>query len=436
MGKSAKGHITLKQTLLEIDRLVIDDKPTVDYVRSLGPDSRLGGVVNCLTLGARALSYAHDRASAADVCEQINASATSTRQLLEALGKNTQENIERSVRHFVGQNGTLPKAIKDELAGLERELQKHLDPEVASSITSRIRRTISQDLKGVVQQLAHDLDPSNDAGPLGRLRTELDKKHDAILKHLADLAVQHASSAAASTQRMKSSAKGADFEAAVEQALAALCGPRKDLVDRVGTQPGDKRSRRGDFVIQIDSGTAQGRDVRIVVETKNDRSTTARSIRGELEEAITNRSAAVAVGLSCNPGFLASGSSVVQAVDDDKIVAYVQFDEKAGVIPDTLSIEAALEMARYKALARGPMRAEHLDIVQIDALAKSAIATLDRFTSLKTKIGTIRQQADDASAYVDQLRGEVRRALDELRASIAAHIPKGAPNGASRATAA
>ena len=75
--------------------------------------------------------------------------------------------------------------------------------------------------------------------------------------------------------------------------LADLARGAGDLLDRTATEAGALlKSKKGDFVLTVDTRVARGCDLKVVVEAK-DRPMSMRAIREELREAKENRAAAV-----------------------------------------------------------------------------------------------------------------------------------------------
>mgnify|MGYP006197739987 CR=1 FL=1 len=71
-------------------------------------------------------------------------------------------------------------------------------------------------------------------------------------------------------ERAKGTAKGADFEDALEERLGAMARGLGDLVELTGSEGGDgMRSKKGDLVITIDPTRTRGTQLRIVVEAKD-----------------------------------------------------------------------------------------------------------------------------------------------------------------------
>ncbi len=97
--------------------------------------------------------------------------------------------------------------------------------------------------------------------------------------------------------RRQGTAKGADFEDALEERLGVMARGLGDLVERTGAEGGDAMtSKKGDLVITIDPTRTRGAELRIVVEAK-DRSMPLGRMTHELAEARVNRSAAVALAV-------------------------------------------------------------------------------------------------------------------------------------------
>ena len=94
-----------------------------------------------------------------------------------------------------------------------------------------------------------------------------------MLKDVTDRLVRlEAARDARADEREKGTAKGLDFEDAVEARLDALLRGTGDLVEPTGTAVGNSvRSRKGDFLITLDPSWTRGVPLCVAVEAKSGR---------------------------------------------------------------------------------------------------------------------------------------------------------------------
>ncbi len=130
----------------------------LEYVGSHEPAEQLGALLNCTQLGARVLQYATDRLRTTEICEQIDASAAGVSKLLRDAGKSTHETIERQMQSTFGKNGNLDSLLDAQMKRLQRDLEKQMDPQVASSILGKFRGEMKADVTNLVGSLGKMFD--------------------------------------------------------------------------------------------------------------------------------------------------------------------------------------------------------------------------------------------------------------------------------------
>jgi hypothetical protein len=425
-----KAQIRIAQDCLEIEALTVADLPTVAYISTFEPDRRADAVKNCVQLGARVSQFASDRMGAAEISERIDASASAAKSLLSTISETTQKRIEQTVEGAFGtdgKSGAFHKHVDAQLDALQRELEAKLDPERATSITRKLRDAVKQDVAGILTEVRKELNLSDPRSPLGLLRKELDQKHKALDDKIGQLITQEAVKSAVGAERVRGTSKGTVFEDALHPVLDAISRPRHDHVERTGSDSGLMgKSRRGDFVIEINPQHAGGSGLRIVLEAKNDQ-TRLKDLLQELDEAKENRAAQFAIGISTNPSLLPPNSPPIVFPTEDKMIVHVpDYDPEDGTF-DAVFIEVALDVARYLAIAMRAANPRGMDLVAIDTHVANAINVLTRFTEIKKRLTTIVSTARDTDVLVESIRAEVRNTLHAIRDAIADELNKPAP---------
>jgi hypothetical protein len=397
-------QIRVSQQGLTIINLEVTDDVTTAYITGLEPAAQSTGVLNCLHVGARALAFAGDQNGATLLAETMKSSADATKTLLDHVSKTAKQSVEKSAEE-------LPKRIHLELEQLRKELDKTLDPANTQSIIGRFRAALIDDYRKVTAKVREDLDLGNPLSPLAALRSHIDKNHEVEMKQLSELQQHNAAKAAASAERSKSTRKGNDFEAALEEFLTSESRPRKDLLRRTGTEKGIDDNFVGDFVIEVNPSEAT--DVRIAIEAKNATRSTTGLVR-ELDKAVKNRGALFGISVVTDP------SPITQAIvpfgDDKMLVRVSTLADGDGW--DMLALTVALEGARWKAIMARATTGE-LDVKRIQADIEAAIQIVNRVTEVKKRITAGKTHLDGIGEYIDDMRRDLVAVLQRLRNSVA-----------------
>jgi hypothetical protein len=180
-------------------------------------------------------------------------------------------------------------------------------------------------------------------------------------------------------ERAKGTAKGADFEDALEERLGTMARGLGDLLELTGTEGGDAmRSKKGDLVITIDPTRTRGKTLRIVVEAK-DRSMPLGRMAMELAEARANRSAAIALAVF-TPHSAPTSVTPLALVGPD---VYATYDPQTD---DAVALEAAYRTARILALLSLRDAPVQLDAEVITRSLEDLTRQVDCVRGLKTKL--------------------------------------------------
>jgi hypothetical protein len=266
----------------------------------------------------------------------------------------------------------------------------------------------------------------DEPGSVGhRLKTQIDENNEALSQKIQAVVTQLAVKSAVGTERLKGTRKGVDFEDALEAVLAGWARARRDRLERVteaaGSIPGCKS---GDFVVEITQRDAGGQGLRVAIEAKNDQTRHREAVR-KLDEAIKNRDAAVGLWISTNPAIVPKGTPPVCFLGDDKVFVHVDYDPDEDLDP-TL-IEVALEVARASAIISREEGAVALDFTAIGARITAAVNATQRMTEIKKQLTGLSTSVERIQILVDEVRGEIRKALAELQIEVDRQIDLAEP---------
>ena len=172
------------------------------------------------------------------------------------------------------------------------------------------------------------------------------------------------------------------------------------------------KSKKGDFVLTLDTRVARGCDVRVVIEAK-DRPMSMRAMRDELREAKENRGAAVAV-VVFSAAHAPAGVAPFNLVGDD---VYCVIDPEA---PEPATLEAAIRLARLLALTS---LVEHE--VEVDAAAIATALTaireqLEVVRTLKAQLTSIQTATKAVWTGLDTMRSNILARVSEAETELRA----------------
>jgi hypothetical protein len=294
--------------------------------------------------------------------------------------------LPRTLEQFLGDNGTLRRLVDD-----------LFDEERRDSAIGRMRTLLAGYFDGDGAIVGRMLDPRRVDSPLHGFRAEMRD----MLQDVSDRLVRlEAGRDARADERDKGTAKGLDFEDAVEARLDELLRGTGDLVEPTGSAVGNSvRGRKGDFLITLDPSWTRGLPVRVAVEAKSGRVGLAKLCR-DLDETRRNRDAVVVVAVyragnapaGCAP-FTLHGEHIICELDPDD--------------PDDSGFAAAVRVARVLALVAVRGRADVVDAAVVRRDLDGIRAQLNAIVGMKSKLTSI-----------STVTGDVRNGLDALRQGV------------------
>jgi hypothetical protein len=305
--------------------------------------------------------------------------------------------LPRTLERFLGDRGQLRQFV-DEL----------FDEGRRDSAIGRLHELLGRYFDGDASRLALLLDPTRMGSPLHQFRAEVAEGFGRLNERLAAI---EAAGAARASERSRSSAKGTDFEALLEDMLASLLRGRGDALERTSEASGDViRSRKGDFIVTVDPELCRGAELRLVIEAK-DRSISARQLREELTDAKRNRGAAVALAV-LTPAHAPAGVAPFDIRQGD---VYCVIDPAT---PDASVLDAALRLARLLAIASLRDERAGIDGSAVAAALARVRSELDAVRGLKMQLTSIGRAAGEVGQGLDRLRDHVLARLAEAEAEL------------------
>jgi hypothetical protein len=405
----ARTTVTVSGQAIRVEGLMLHDPALAAFVAEATEADRPALAERALRIGLLAICNANATVNV----DVVRAEFTRLVTDLSATQAEAARALEATLRaNFADGDGRLPRQLEAYLGDsgkLNRLVGDLFDEGRRDSALGRLRELLGRYFDGDGSQLATLLDPTRRGSPLYQFRTEMSDEFRRLHERLEAL---EAGARARAEERAKGTAKGADFEEALEARLGALAHGLGDLVERTGAEGGDAMtSKKGDLVITIDPTRTRGTSLRIVVEAK-DRPMPVGRMTKELAEARVNRSAAIALAVF-TPHTAPTSVSPLALVGSDVFATY---DPETD---DAVALEAAYRAARILALLTLRDAAVRLDVEAVTRSLDDLARQVDVVRSLKTKLTHIGSTAREVSDALDLLRAGVLRSVKELEGQLA-----------------
>jgi hypothetical protein len=330
--------------------------------------------------------------------EQVNErAAAALEQTLRENFADGDGRLPRTLEKFLGDRGAL-RSMVDEL----------FDEKKRDSAIGRIGSMLERYFDGDASKLALLLDPTRLNSPMHQFRQEIAAGFKGLEERLVAI---EAAAAARGAERARSAAKGADFEDLLAEMLGDIARGAGDLLDRTTLEAGAvMKSKKGDFVLTVDSAVARGCDLRVVIEAK-DRPMSMRAMRDELREARENRGAAVAVAVF-TPAHAPTGVAPFSMVGGD---VYCVIDPDA---PEPATLEAAVRLARLLALVSLAEREVAVDAAAIGSALTAIREQLEVVRQLKSQLTSISNATKAVWTGLDTMRSSILARVSEAESEI------------------
>ncbi len=405
---SAKTLVRVEGPRIVVDRLVMHDAPLATFLAERPAEDRPDLIERALRIGLLALQ---DAGVTVNV-DVVRAEFEKLMRQAESVNEKAALALEQTLRaNFADGDGRLPRTLEKFLGdrgALKTMVDELFDEKKRDSAIGRIGSMLERYFDGDASKLAVLLDPTRLNSPMHQFRQEMTAGFKSLEERLVAI---EAAASARGAERARSTAKGGDFEDLLEAMLADLARGAGDLLDRTGTEAGAvMKSKKGDFVLTLDTRVARGCDVRVVIEAK-DRPMSMRAIREELREAKENRGAAVAV-VVFSEAHAPTGIAPFNLVGDD---VYCVIDPDA---PEPATLEAAIRLARLLALTSLVERDVEVDAAAIATALTAIREQLEVVRTLKAQLTSIQTATKAVWIGLDTMRSNILVRVTEAEAEL------------------
>ena len=408
---SASPGVRVAGERIEIDRLTLADGPLAAWLAAQPMDDQAILVERALRIGLTALQSVGVTLNVDAVRAEFERFADESRNTNEKAAQALEQVLRAN---FADGDGRLPRTLEAFLGDrgkLRAMVEELFDPTKRDSAIGRISTMLESYFDGDASRLAQLLDPTRLGSPLHQFRVEIAEGFRGIHDKLVAL---EAAQAARAGERVRSTAKGADFEDLLEIMLGDIARGANDLLERCGTDAGDAgRSKKGDFVLTLDPDVARGCELRVVIEAK-DRRMSGREMRDELRAAKTNRDAAAALVIF-TPAHAPAGIA--------------PFDVRAGDVyavldpadPDPTTLGAAVRLARLLAVTSVRETEAEVNLVEVQASLTAIREALESIRGLKVQLTNIGTTSAGVSTALDKLREAILAWISRAEREVSAN---------------
>jgi hypothetical protein len=307
-----------------------------------------------------------------------------------------------------GHRSSVVSKVMGDLTRWREDLSRSIDPDRSDSDTARLLQRLDQLLKVA-------LDPAGNGSALAAA-------FEAIRAELRGLRDDIAAERGRARESEKGTAKGVDFEDHIDRLLRDNARHLGAMVERTSRVPGAMGPEIlvGDHVLTLASGK------RIVVESKNVRTLDlggGKGILAELDRAMTNREADVAICVSASTAF------------PQEVGVFGMYGNRILVVDDGEGsmVWVALRWA-VASLAAGAGRSENeaagVDLGLLTERIQRVRSVCQRFAAQRSALTEVTKSVGRVQETLAEMRGDLVALIDD----IAGELTRAEAPGAERST--
>ncbi len=392
-----KVETTGNKTL--ITDLEIEDSFLARTLADLPVEDRADTVRRIIEIGVRTLATMGTGVALSEVDETVRRSVEQATTRTEALVKGMLESAASEFAKTLdpGQRSSLIARSITDLATWRDDFLGLVDPSAAGSHTSELLERLGTLLGpgGLLEQrLTSALDPHGDDSAFAKLLVLVDRRFAEVRDLLAETRGRQ-------EEASRGTVKGFDYEDVIEESLREACRPIGVIVERTSREAGAAGTDAlvGDFVLTFPKG-------RVVVEAKNKTSiglTGKEGILAELERAMANREAEIAICLSKTDAFPREvgpfgvyGNRILAVDDGEGTMTRMALQWAGAVLASSTAPSFEPDPA---VIAEKLQRLRHL---------------AQMFTSNKRALTDISGSVDKVKTSLDAMRSDLLAIVDEI----------------------
>ncbi len=403
-----ESSVTLQADRIVVEHLELHDPQLAAFVADRAPNERAGLVERALRIGLETIC----NAGVSLTTDVVRTEFARLTERLEETNARAAEALEQQLRaNFADGDGRLPRTLEAFLGDegkLRRLVGELFDPNRREGAMGQLRELLGRYFDGDASQLARLLDPTREGSPLHQFRNEVTGEFRALQERLTAL---EAGEKARAEERARGTAKGTDFEDALEARLS-------ELARAPGRPAGaDEQRRRRRAALQ------EGR-LRAGHRSQPDaRGGPAHRHRGQgplRAHAPLRRRAGRGEGEPPRPrgaGRLhpAERPGRRGAADGHRADVYCVYDPDAD---EAIALEAAVRLARALALASLRESSVQLDVPAVQEALAEIQRAVGEVQGMKSRLTSISKAAGEVSGLLDSMRLAVLRSVRDVEAQL------------------
>lgn len=386
-----------------------------------GTEDPEGMVHRILELGARCVSDT-------STLLQTQMMTTEVDRLTSEIGASVTAGakaIAETATALLGEDGALPLTLttfRDDLAEL---LEGTFDDDSKTSVLAKFDSLLAEHQKRVQESIDAQLDLNKPGSPLALSRETILKKVEEeggrVIRRLEELAKDLAVKKARMDEGERGTRKGRAYEEIVYASVQERVNSVGDVAEHVGDEFGAVTgSKVGDVVVGINPKDAAGHSIRYVLEAKDKNIGSLRKMLEELDEALENREAVVAVGVFSSQENAPIRTALETFASGTKVLVVAEKDEEGDLTPDGwMALRLACSYARLMSLGTLHADADDMfDVKVVDDAVTRARSGLANAKAVRSAHSKARKGIEEAGDHLTSLCGDVEEALALIEAEI------------------
>jgi hypothetical protein len=399
MATEETSPINIQNDRITINEFEITDSTVVEYFQQFDSESERGDAFErILKVGVMTMNLAETSQQEEFVERKFT---EMQRELQEEINR-----IEDEVEEKFGDDGDVPQIFENHL-GDDGHLNQHI--EEAFGEDGPFKERLDEELGENGERIQQALDPDREGTPTYRLKQSLQSQIDRLRDKIEE---QETAEEVEEEMRAKTTLKGEDFEDTVENILSDLVYGTSNELEYTGDTVGEIGDRKvGDFVVTLDK-TGQ----RIVVEAKSDSGYSQRDIKEELTDAVENRDADYGIIVFECESYIPNKVGYFHEFDSERLSVALSEDEDDDVEPGFLRI--GFNWAATRAVQGYADAGTAFDPEVVQEGVGEVKDSIDRFSTIRKKTTSIRGTANEIDEELEEIEGEVKSELADIRTEI------------------
>ncbi len=393
--------INVGKDTIQISEIEIRDQEIVNILSETEESKREELILKAFKVGLIALK----NASTAGNVDYVEKEFSKFKAHVENTLENVKKDLDDKISGVFEEDGIFPQVLKEYL-GEGGKLNDLFDENKRDSAMGKLSDILKRHFDGDNSIIYKMLDSGNPSSPLYTLKKELVEKVENIEKALK---IKEAVSEA----EEKSTAKGFVFQDLVLEKINDIAKILDDNVIDVGNMRGKiLNSKAGDILSKLNLRFTSGNKLKIILEAK-DQSKTLPSILKELEEAMLNRDAQVAIAVFSSQINSPRESGNFRVYPGGKIICVLDKDTQ-----DSTALEVAYKYSRIEALSEIKITDRKINTTKLESSLSQIRSKLNSVSTIKSSLSSIGSGIEKTKDSLEELRLEIFSIVEEMSEEI------------------